>query len=418
MTLKPWNQTPQDGSAPQAADRTTAGTAGTQNNRKNRRFFLLLVFLFWFSSYIYVPVLSPYVEHLGASYLMVGMVIGVYGLMQILLRMPIGIGSDVTGRRRSYIWLGLAASGVGCLLFLGGDQPGWALAGRAVSGVAASAWVVYSIMFADYWPKEESGRAMGMLQFTTVAAQLTSMLLSGYLVDRWGWNTPFILGALVAAGALLLALRLPEQRRSSDGPGIRLNELVPVMREPQLVRVSLLSVMAHCVLFITMFGYTPSQALNLGASKGDLGWLTLSFMLPHAIATLYGRRLLVGRMGDRGVLTLGFAGTAAFTLLIPFLPSFGALCATQIGNGLMQGLIFPLLLGKSVEGIHPAKRATAMGFYQAVYALGMSGGPFVAGWISSLWGLRGGFWLGAAVAAAAAGLTRVWLREHRMERGE
>ncbi|HEY4430457.1 MAG TPA: MFS transporter, partial [Paenibacillus sp.] len=248
----------------------------------SRFFFLVIVFMFWFSSYIYVPVLSPYVEHLGASYFMVGMVLGVYGLMQILFRLPIGIGSDYLNRRRPFIYLGLIASGASCFLFMWGAQPGWALAARAVSGIAASAWVVYTVMFAGYFPKEEAGKAMGMLQFTTVIAQLTSMMISGYMVEHWGWNTPFLIGGIVAIAALLLALRLPEQKQEKRQSAIQIKDLAGVMKEPLLVRVSLLSVLAHCVLFITMFGYTPNQALNIGASKESLGWLTLAFMIPHA----------------------------------------------------------------------------------------------------------------------------------------
>ncbi|OMD52326.1 MFS transporter [Paenibacillus odorifer] len=371
--------------------------------------------MFWFSSYIYVPVLSPYVEHLGSSYFMVGMVLGIYGLMQILFRIPIGIGSDYLNRRRPFIYLGLIASGVSCFLFMWGAQPGWALAARAVSGIAASAWVVYSVMFAGYFPKEEAGKAMGMLQFTTVIAQLTSMMISGYMVEHWGWNAPFLIGGIVAIAALILALRLPEQKQEKRQNAIQIKELAGVVKEPLLVKVSLLSVLAHCVLFITMFGYTPNQALNIGASKESLGWLTLAFMIPHAIATLYGSRLFGGLLGDRGKLMLGFAGSALFTLLIPSMPTLAALCLTQVGNGFMQGLIFPLLLSKSVSEIDPFKRATAMGFYQAVYAIGMSAGPFVAGWMSSVYGLTGGFWLGGIAAVLATILSWVWMKDTKQK---
>lgn len=389
------------------------GEQEAKQQRSSRLFFLVIVFMFWFSSYIYVPVLSPYVEHLGASYVMVGAVLGIYGLMQILFRVPIGIGSDLLNRRRPFIMLGLIASGGSCLLFMAGSQPGWALAARAVSGIAASAWVVYSVMFSGYFKKEEAGSAMAMLQFTTVVAQLTSMMISGYMVDHWGWHAPFIAGTVVAVAAILLSFRLPEQRRDPQASAIQLRDLASVIKEPLLVKVSLLSVLAHCVLFITMFGYTPNQALDIGASKGDLGWLTLAFMLPHALATLYGSRMFGRWLGDRGTLMLGFAGSAVFTLLIPSMPTLLALCATQIGNGFMQGLIFPLLLGKSMASVEPAKRATAMGFYQAVYAIGMSGGPFVAGWMSAAYGLTGGFWLGTIAAALAAVFSFLWMKERK-----
>jgi predicted MFS family arabinose efflux permease len=396
---------------PKQKENGAQSVEGSKTRESSRFFFLVIVFMFWFSSYIYVPVLSPYVEHLGASYVMVGSVLGIYGLMQILFRLPIGIGSDYLNRRRPFIYLGLIASGASCLLFMAGAHPGWALAARAVSGIAASAWVVYSVMFAGYFPKEEAGKAMGMLQFTTVIAQLMSMMISGYMVEHWGWNAPFVIGGLVAIAALALALRLPEQQQEKRENAIQLKDLAAVIKEPLLVKVSLLSVLAHCVLFITMFGYTPNQALDIGASKESLGWLTLAFMLPHAVATLYGSRLFGRLLGDRGTLLLGFAGSALFTLLIPSMPTLAALCATQIGNGFMQGLIFPLLLGKSVSGVAPFKRATAMGFYQAVYAIGMSGGPFVAGWMSSAYGLSGGFWLGGIAAALAAVLSWVWITD-------
>ncbi|WP_342438274.1 MFS transporter [Paenibacillus sp. FSL L8-0436] len=396
---------------PKQKEKGAQSVEGSKTRESSRFFFLVIVFMFWFSSYIYVPVLSPYVEHLGASYVMVGSVLGIYGLMQILFRLPIGIGSDYLNRRRPFIYLGLIASGASCLLFMAGAHPGWALAARAVSGIAASAWVVYSVMFAGYFPKEGAGKAMDMLQFTTVIAQLMSMMISGYMVEHWGWNAPFVIGGLVAIAALVLALRLPEQQQKKRENAIQLKDLAAVIKEPLLVKVSLLSVLAHCVLFITMFGYTPNQALDIGASKESLGWLTLAFMLPHAVATLYGSRLFGRLLGDRGTLLLGFAGSALFTLLIPSMPTLAALCATQIGNGFMQGLIFPLLLGKSVSGVAPFKRATAMGFYQAVYAIGMSGGPFVAGWMSSAYGLSGGFWLGGIAAALAAVLSWVWITD-------
>lgn len=383
------------------------------NGNGNRLYFLLIVFMYWFSAYIYVPILSPYVEHKGASFTFIGMVLGVYGLMQILFRMPIGIGSDYWNRRRPFIFLGLAATLVSCLIFAWSDHLGWILTARAISGFAASAWVVYTVMFSGYYPPEDAGKAMSMMQFTTVLAQLMSMMMSGALVERWGWQMPYVVGAIVAVIALICACWLPEQRTErSDGP-MTLKALAPVMREPLLLKVSLLSVLAHCVLFITMFGYVPNQALAIGASTEGLGLLTIAFMVPHAGATLFAARFAGRMLGDRATLAIGFIGSAVFTLLIPLAPAFSWLCATQVFNGFAQGLIFPLLLGKSVEGIEPAKRATAMGLYQAVYAIGMASGPWLAGWFNSQYGLAGGFYFGAAAALCAAVLSWYWLRSRK-----
>lgn len=381
----------------------------------NRKvYFLVIVFLYWFSSYIYVPILAPYVEHIGASYTYIGVVLGIYGLMQIWFRMPIGIGSDYWNRRKPFILLGLIATTISCALFIWSDQVGWTILARAVSGIAASAWVVYTVMFAGYFPSNQTSKAMGMMQFTTVLAQLSSMLLSGAIVERWGWHMPFIIGGVVSVAAIALACGLPDQRTERSGGAMTFKDLVPVMREPMLLKISFLSVLAHGVLFITMFGYTPNQALAVGAGKESLGWLTLAFMAPHAVATLFAARIAGKLVGDRASLVLGFAGSALFTALIPLAPTLGWLCLTQVGNGFAQGLLFPLLLSKSVERIELAKRATAMGVYQAVYAIGMSSGPWLAGWLSAQAGLAGGFRLGAAIALLAALLAWVWLGKRSM----
>lgn len=378
---------------------------------RQRYLFIAIVFTFWFSTYIYVPILSPYIEHLGASYTFLGLVLGVYGLMQILLRVPLGIGSDYLRKRRPFIMAGLVASVVSGFTFALTDQLGWALLARAIAGISASTWVVYTVAFSGYYRDHELTKAMSIIQFTTVIAQLASMLISGYLVDTWNWHVPFVLGGIVALMGIGLSLFLKESKHDASVTRMSVQDLMPVMRDPLLVRMSLLAILANCTLFITMFGYTPNQALALGASKNDLAWLTLSFMLPHAIATIFAGKYLVRWFGERAIMVIGFAGSAVFTFCIPMADTFVWLCVTQIFNGLAQGFIFPILLGKAVENIAPSKRATAMGFYQAVYAVGMFLGPFIAGWVSSSWGLAGGFRFAAFVALFGTGVALYWMKD-------
>lgn len=54
-------------------------------------YFLCIVFCFWFSTYIYVPVFGVYLDFLNFGYYEIGLVMGSYGIMQIALRLPLGI---------------------------------------------------------------------------------------------------------------------------------------------------------------------------------------------------------------------------------------------------------------------------------------------------------------------------------------
>ena len=62
--------------------------------------FCLVTSLFWFSMYTYVPVLTSYIESLGASHKMAGAIIGSYGFVQMILRIPLGILSDRMHKKR------------------------------------------------------------------------------------------------------------------------------------------------------------------------------------------------------------------------------------------------------------------------------------------------------------------------------
>jgi predicted MFS family arabinose efflux permease len=44
-------------------------------------------------------------------------------------------------------------------------------------------------------------------------------------------------------------------------------------------------------------------------------------------------------------------------------------------------------MGLSILDVSPEKRATAMGFFQAIYGIGMFGCPFIGGLIGSAWGI-------------------------------
>ena len=45
--------------------------------KSNKRIlFYAVTMMYWFSMYTYVPILSPYVEHLGGSIFVIGLVVG------------------------------------------------------------------------------------------------------------------------------------------------------------------------------------------------------------------------------------------------------------------------------------------------------------------------------------------------------
>jgi MFS transporter, DHA1 family, multidrug resistance protein len=361
--------------------------------------------------YIYIPVFVSYLEHLNGSYVLVGLIVGSYGIMQILLRLPVGVLSDILQIRKPFIILGLATSVISCVGFAITESLGFAFISRLISGITASMWVAFTVLYASYFKKEESTKVMGNIQFVTVLAQLTSMSLSGYLVSKWGWKAPFWVGALIALVGLFMSFGIKEtNQKKVDTDKIELRELSGVFRNTLILKASFLSMLAHAVLFITMFGFTPNYALMIGATKDSLVLLVFSFMIPHAIAPIITGQYLITRFNKWGVLAVGFLGSFLFSIIIPFIPSLGLLCITQVINGFTQGMIIPLLMGMAIQQISDKKRATAMGFFQALYALGIFLGPLIAGGLSQETSFESVFYLAGFLALIGSVSATIWYK--------
>lgn len=377
--------------------------------RRQHLIFNLTTILYWITLYIYVPILTPFLQDRGLSMGWIGLIVGAYGLTQLAIRLPLGIYSDRMRRRKPFLIAGLLAGLISCGLFVLGGSWEAPLAGRLVAGICASAWVPFTVLYASYFPQEQSTRAMGNLSFLTVIGQLIGMCASGWLVDAGGWNAAFLTGIGVAAAGMLASLRIHEPPVSSPSAKVPTKFTRTLFeKSPLLLLVSLLALLAHGILFITMFGFTPLRAVELGATESQLTLVVVAFMVPHAVISLGTGRWFAPRFGSRAVITAGFLLSAACTAAIPFSPSLPWLLFTQAINGAAQALYLPLLLGLAIRDTPSAERATAMGFYQSVYSIGMFAGPYLAGWLNDTGGLQAGFLFGAAIGLVSAVLA--WLR--------
>jgi MFS transporter, DHA1 family, multidrug resistance protein len=369
---------------------------------------MVVSFLLWFPQFMYVPILSPYMESLGGKYSFIGIVLSSYGLMQLLFRLPLGIFSDLIKLRKPFIILGMLASMTSCMIFLLTDSLGWILMARALAGVSAASWVAFTVLYPGYFAANEVHRAMGSISFIVVLAQFLGMAFSGYIVDEWGWKSPFWIGVLFSILGAILSFYIFEPKDGINREPVNLKELASVMKEPSLLKVAILSIIAHSIIFSTMFGFTSNYAFQIGFKASELTLIVFAFMIPHAIATLFMGSVLVPKLGEWRSLLTAYSLASIFTIMIPFVETKGLFLVVQGFSGFALGLIFPLLLSMSIAKIGIEKRATAMGAYQALYAIGIFAGPFFAGIFNSKFGIEAGFYFVGVLGLIATILVIIW----------
>ena len=359
-------------------------------DRKNGILLFTSVFLFWFSVYTYPSFLSTYaVDGLGAKKVMAGMIVGSYGLTQMILRIPLGIASDLLRKRKLFVMLGFgfsvaASAGLSVVALCAGSDsvPQWlavaALLFRGVSGIAAATWVNFTVLYSSSYHGDQMAAAMSRIVVPQCGSQIIAMLLGAQLAGRLGELYAFLLAAAAGIAGLIVMSTVREQ--PPTGAPVTLRSFVRVARNRELITGTLLATIYQLVVWATVQGFVQNWARDvIGLTTAQLGYLSVANLLPNTVISRFSGTVFSKRFGRRAVLTAGFALIALACFLYPRTGSLFTLLAVQALLGSGVGLIMPLTMAGAIETVPDESRGAAMGFYQAVYGLGMFVGPVLAG---------------------------------------
>ena len=362
------------------------------DTKRNENRLFSAVFLFWFSVYTYPSFLTSYaVNTLHATNVLAGMIVGSYGLTQMILRIPLGILSDVLKRRKPFVMLGFglsiaASGGLALVDILAGREivpEGLALAAlfcRGVSGMTAAAWVNLSVLYSSNYHGEDLAPAMSRLIVPQCGSQIIAMLLGAQLAGRRGELYAFLLATAAGVAGLLVMARIQETRPTGEPMTIR--ALAVVIRNRQLVQGTVLATVYQLVVWATAQGFVQNWARDvIGMTTAELGFLSVANLLPNTILSRFSGTVFAPRFGRKTVLGAGFGFLAAACCFYPQTDSMWSLMGAQALLGCGVGLIMPLTMASAIETVPENRRGAAMGIYQAIYGLGMFAGPVIAGWV-------------------------------------
>ena len=383
---------------------------GGKGAERHKILFYVVVSFFWFSLYAYVPQVTPYADYLGATGTIAGFIAGAYGFTQMVIRFPLGILSDKLGRRKIFIQLGIVAAIAGGLLPFLFPSPITLMIGRGLGGVAASVWVTFTVLGASYYGKDESTKVMGHMSAANAFGRMIALLAGALIAHRLGMGYAFLLGGIAGGIGLLISTGMKEVPPPKDAKSPTLKGLVEVAANKQLLFCSILGILAMYISFATTFGFTPLAATMMDASQLQLGLLGVLSTAPAIFISPLAGTVMPQKLGAPVTLAIGFIVAGAGSALVAVADTLPLLFAVQITASIGGAIVATLLLGLCIKDIIPEKRATAMGFFQAVYGLGMFLGPFVTGHISHGFGLMTAFVFTGVIGLVGAVLAVVFGR--------
>jgi DHA1 family multidrug resistance protein-like MFS transporter len=355
-------------------------------------FFCAATFFYWAALYLYQPILSVYSQSIGASLSMVGVIVASYAIPQLLFRIPIGVWFDTSTRKKPLVALGIIMTSIGALGLGLAPNSWWVFGARMVTGIGAAAWVTFAVYFAAYYTTQaEIKRAISLISFVQGSALVLSAYCGGLIAQEFGYSYTFFGAAILGVVALvfLLFAGQPVIAKRNVGSWDSLKSSVTYL--PLLI-VSLMGVLTQFANWSGLFGFVPVYAVGIGATRADLGIINMLCLAASAVASLAVVRL-TKLWGNSFTILLGSILLGGAIIVVPLIHDVSVLKTIMLLNGLGRGLLTTILMLLSIQGVVQQQRATSMGIYQAIYAIGMLMGPLISGFMADRLGLSAVFYL-------------------------
>lgn len=350
----------------------------TANNEKRQALLPAVVILFWFAQYVYIPYQTPYLLSRQVSEAFLGSILGAYGITQMLMRIPIGVMADSVGRHKMFILSGALAAGTASLLrFLFPGGAGF-LAANLLSGIASSTWISFMVLYTGSFSEEDQQKATGRIVLCNNVGILLGFLLSSLTYRHFGMKFLCFLSILAGGAAALLAIRLHE----GQGKGtLTLSSFrsLKVCFQKRLILFSLLALIQQGIQMSTAMSFTAQILKERGGSDFLVGLSSIIYMVSAVSTSAFSSSKRAVRVGARIWVPLVFLMLGLYCILIPRTAFLPLLLVWQVLPGMATGILFSNLTTEAMKGIPKSVKSTAMGFYQAVYALGMTLFPIFTG---------------------------------------
>ena len=364
----------------------------------------VVTFVGFLDTHLLIPVMSLYASELGAGVGTVGLIIGLYSIVNTPANILFGRLVDRFGYRLLLV-IGLLGDAVGMFLYSLCRLPVHLILVRILHGATGGIVGPATMSAASYQGGESrQGRTMAFYGMSIASATLVGYGLSGVLASRIGYDIVFYIGAGLLVVGSLLSLWLPGRRYQSPDNQAEISGEGWSQIGTLLKRKGLIS--PYCIVFAQYFTFgsvvtlLPLYVKNLGMDSFHVGMLLVAFSIMFIVV-----QLPVSRLSDRfGRLWLSMVGLALGIISLIIVPSaavFGWLVVLMLVYGAAFGAIFPSISAMVAEHSSPGERGTATGIFHALLTAGVAVGALVAGYAGDALGVKYGLILSPAVMIIA-----------------
>ncbi len=365
-----------------------------------KQYILLCIvsFFSWLSYDMVTPVLTGYMETLGASVSVCGVVAGLFAFTSLFSRPVSGIMSDTMNRKRLLaVFTFLMAISL-CLYSLIPSIP-LILLFRGIHGISFGISSTASlVLVSDCVPEERIGEAVSYYGVISVAALAIGPSLGIWMSSAYGYRICMIISTAMLMVAAVTAMVLPYEYQRNE---IK-KEVKKILLPNQMVETKLIGLSGVNASFTMLNGVISTYIVVFATERGiqGVGW----YFAINAIVLILSRILMARKMNRWSLkknLYPAFACGVLTLLLIAGSSNLFLLIIAAIVKAFAQGMSQPALQTEALRIVEPDKRGIACSTMYIGGDLGQAVGPMLGGIVAQSLGY-GSMYLFSIIPLVAA----------------
>ena len=357
--------------------------------KKEQIIIFWILVLFWTAisiirAYRKLYAITP-MEHGGLSLtpVLAAQIAAGYGLMSLIVRLPMFLASDIFKRRKVFIQIALFLLILTSFLVAFNANYLTLYLSSLSLGISATMLALFNVIFSETFSKDKAAVSVSILSIAPLLAEFMAAPIQYLLtMDTYKqFNYMWLVSGIIALITFVLTFMMKDYRPVDSD--FSFNKVKVVLKHKSFIYICLLAVLLSFIKFSTsganMIAYGKT---DLNMTPLMLAYIDAVFAVPQLIAGVLVGVYLTRKWGIQKTLLFLLGCLLTFYIIALYINNPYIIYFSYTLNGLGYGGAYNILIALAMQYFDREYRNVSMGIYQAFFALGIYYGDYVYVWIA------------------------------------